>query len=358
MDIAKAQQLFEPEPGYLNTATYGLPPQPAWDALQTALADWRSGRVAWEPWGAATNRARESFARLMNVPGTDVSTGAQVSQMLAPLAAMVPDGARVVAPAEEFTSNLFPWLVQGARGVQVRTVPAAELAAAVDDRTDVVAFSLVQSATGELADVAAVTAAAASAGALTVVDATQACGWLPIDAGRFDALVCGAYKWLLSPRGTAFLVTRPELRSRLVPHQAGWWAGEDPHASYYGPPLRLAADARALDISPAWFSWVGTAPALDLLEQVGVEAVHRHNVALANRFRAGLGLPDGNSAIVSVDIPGAQEKLAAAGVRAAVRGGQVRVSFHLYTTEADVDLAVSALTSDDLKARRGRGGAG
>jgi selenocysteine lyase/cysteine desulfurase len=66
---------------------------------------------------------------------------------------------------------------------------------------------------------------------------------------------------------------------------------------------------------------------------------------LANRFRAGLNLPDGDSAIVSTDVTGAEQRLAAAGVRAAVRDGRLRASFHLYTTEADVDMAVEALTS-------------
>lgn len=308
------------------------------------MEDWRVGRRSWKPWGEATVRARESFARLVGVPASDVSVGAQVSQMLGIVAASVPDRARVVAPEEEFTSNLFPWLVHERRGVQVRTVAATGLAAAVDEDTDVVAFSLVQSATGAVADVDAIVAAAEAAGALTVVDATQACGWLPVDAARFDALVCGAYKWLLSPRGTGFLVTRPELRERLVPHQAGWWAGEDPHTSYYGPPLRLAANARQFDISPAWFSWVGTAPALALIEEVGLEQIHAHDLALANRFRAGLGMPPSDSAIVLTDVPRAEERLEAAGIRAAVREGRLRASFHLYTTEADVDLALRALT--------------
>jgi selenocysteine lyase/cysteine desulfurase len=125
---------------------------------------------------------------------------------------------------------------------------------------------------------------------------------------------------------------------------AGWWAGDDPHTSYYGPPLRLARDARRLDISPAWFTWVATAPALELIEQVGVEEIRAYDVGLADRFRDGLGLPASGSAIVSADVPGAQERLEAAGVRAAVRGGRLRASFHLYTTEADVDLALNALT--------------
>nr|WP_246210888.1 aminotransferase class V-fold PLP-dependent enzyme [Phytoactinopolyspora alkaliphila] len=311
--------------------------------MQAALQDWRCGRTSWKPWGEATSQARAVFARLVGASGSDVSVGAQVSQMLGTVVASVAPGSRVLVPEEEFTSNLFPWLAQRDHGVEVRTVPAARLAEYVDAQTDLVAFSLVQSATGEVADVDAIVEAARAAGAVTVADATQACGWLPVDATRFDALVAVAYKWLLSPRGTGFLVTRPEFRERLVPSQAGWWAGEDPHASYYGPPLRLASDARRLDISPAWFSWVGTAPALELIEQVGVGAIHDHNVRLANRFRAALGLQPGNSAVVSADVPGAEELLARAGVRAAVRGGQLRASFHLYSTDDDVDLAIDAL---------------
>lgn len=344
MDIDTARTLFRPDPGWLNTASYGLPPTPAWDALQAALDEWRHGRVSWEGWGESTARARAAFARLVGVAESDVSTGAQVSQLVGQIAASVPAGATVLAPAEEFTSNLFPWLAQQHRGVTVRTVPARELAAAVDGSTDVVAFSLVQSATGDVADASSVAAAAGAAGAITVVDATQACGWLPVDAAAFDAVVAGAYKWLLSPRGTAFMVTTPELRERIVPSQSGWWAGDDPHTSYYGPPLRLAEDARRLDLSPAWFSWVGTAPALELLAAVGVASVNAWDVGLANRFRAGLGLPPGDSAIVSVDVPDAAARLAAAGIRAAVRDGRLRASFHLYTTTDDVDRAIDALT--------------
>jgi selenocysteine lyase/cysteine desulfurase len=345
VEIAKARELFDPEPGWLDTASYGLPPRPAWEALQVALADWRRGRGHWHPWGEETVRARETFARLVGVAASDVSTGAQVSQLVGMIAASLPARARVLVPEEEFTSNLFPWLVQGQRGVEVTTVPAGKLIDAIDPTTDVVAFSLVQSASGEIADLDGIVAAASDVGATTAVDATQACGWLPVDASRVDALVCGTYKWLLSPRGTAFLVTTPELRERILPAQAGWWAGDDPHTSYYGPPLRLATDARRLDISPAWFNWVATAPALELIEQVGVARIHEHDVGLANRFRAGLGLPPLDSAIVSVDVPGAEDRLRAAGVRAAVRGGRLRASFHLYTTDADVDLALNALAS-------------
>jgi selenocysteine lyase/cysteine desulfurase len=338
-------ELWDAEPGYLNTASYGLPPRPAWQAFQSALSDWRAGRTTWEPWAESVEQARQSFARLVHAEPGDVAVSATVAQLVGLVAAAVPDGARVLAPDVEFTSNLFPWAVHADRGVALRTVPASRLAGSIDDGTAVVAFSAVQSATGEVADVAAVAAAARAAGALTVLDATQAAGWLPLDAGQVDVLIVSAYKWLMSPRGSAFMVISPDLRERVRPAGAGWFAGEDVHASYYGLPLRLASDARRYDQSPAWHCWVGTAAALRVVEQLGVEAIHEHDVGLANRFRAGLGLAPSGSAIVSVDVPDAGARLASAGIRAATRAGSLRASFHAYTTEADVDRALEALST-------------
>jgi selenocysteine lyase/cysteine desulfurase len=343
LTIAEARQQWRPASVYVNTASYGLPPDCAWDALQAALADWRGGRTSWEGWGGSTEGARSAFARLVGVRAETVAVGATVSSLVGLVAASIPDGSRVLAPDVEFTSTLFPFLVQAGRGVRVRLVPPAELPGEIGPGTDVVALSAVQMATGEVADLDAVAAAARAHGALTVVDATQACGWLPLDAGRFDVVACAAYKWLASPRGAAFLAVREERLAGVLPAAAGWYAGEDPHETYFGPPLRLARTARRLDTSPAWFSWVGTQPAIELLSRIGVHAIHAHDVGLANRFRAGLGLDPSNSAIVSVDLPGARERLEAAGIVAAERGGRLRASWHLYNTEDDVDAVLEAI---------------
>jgi len=294
LTISDAREQWSPAGVYLNTASYGLPPRAGFDAL---------GLVA----------------------------------------ASLPRDARVLVPDIEFTSTLFPFLVQEGRGVTVTTLAPEKLAEAIDARTDLVAFSAVQMSTGEVADLDAIIAAAQHHGTTTLVDATQACGWLPLQAARFDAVVCSAYKWLMSPRGTSFMVVGDALQETLVPHSAGWYAGEDVHASYFGPPLRLASDARRFDTSPAWFSWVGTQPALELVNRIGIEAVHAHDVALANRFRAGLGMAPSDSAIVAVDRADAAQRLQRAGVAAAVRGGKLRVSCHVYNSESDVDAALDAI---------------
>ena len=341
MDLAFAQALWEPLPGWLNTASYGLPPKPGWDALQAALDDWRVGRTSWEPWDESTQRSRASYARLIGVPVADVAVGSAVSQMVAPIAAALPAGTRVVVPEVDFTSIVFPW---AAHGLDVVGVPVEKLAEAVEPGVGVVAFSVVQSADGAIAAYDEIVAAARSVGALVVVDGTQACGWFPFDGSLADAVVTGGYKWLMGPRGTAYGYYSPALRERMTPSAAGWYAGADPHSSYYGLPLRLADDARRFDISPAWHSFVGSAPALELVEEIGVAAIYDHNVRLADRFLAGLGKPPAGSAIVVVDVPDAEAKLDRAGIRAAVRAGRVRASFHVYSTDHDVDLALEALT--------------
>jgi selenocysteine lyase/cysteine desulfurase len=333
--------MWQPETVYLNTASYGLPPAPVWEALQAALADWRGGRTSWEHWAEATTAARVEFARLVGAAPDRVAVGATVSGLVGTIAASLPRGAHVLAVEDEFTSLIFPFMAGGA---DVTLVPLDRLATAIDAGTDLVAVSAVQSASGAVAPLADIAAAARAHGAALVVDGTQACGWLPLVASGCDALLCGAYKWLMSPRGTAFMVVGEALAERLVPYQAGWFAGEDVHTAYYGGPLRLATDARRFDTSPAWFSWVGTAPALRVVNELGVDTIHAHDVRLANRFRAGLGLPEGDSAIVSADVPGAAERLAGAGIQAAARAGRLRASFHVYNTDADVDAALDALS--------------
>jgi len=328
---------------YLNAASYGLPPRPAFEAFLAVADEWRHGRTGWHGWDESVGEARETWARLHAVPASCVAVGNQVSSFAGVVAMSLPRGARVVCARGDFTSVLWPFQV--APGVEVDVVELEDVAEAIDGSTALVAVSAVQSLDGRVADLDAIAAAAEASGARTFVDGTQASGWLPLDAGRFDYLASSGYKWLLSPRGVCFMSIRPEAAEPLVPYLAGWYAGDEPFETNYGAPLRLADDARRFDLSPAWLSWVGAAPALRVLERVGIEAVHEHDVGLANRFRAGLGMPPGGSAIVSLPAGDLGAALREAGVMATEREGFMRFSFHLFNTAADVDRALEVVAA-------------
>lgn len=341
-DVVDAHTLFRPAGVYLNTATAGLPPQPAWQALELAWAQYRDGTADAAGFDEAVETTRSAFADLMGVDAAEVAAGNQVSVFVGMLAGALPAGAEVLLAEGDFTSVMFPFLAQSR--LQVRQVPLRELASAITEQTAMVAVSAVQSSSGEVADLDGIRAACARTGTLSLIDATQAAGWLPLRASDFDLTVTGGYKFLLAPRGTAFLTIRPHLMSRFEPALANWYAGADRWSSIYGGPLRLAESARRYDLSPAWHSWIGAAPAMQLLAGYGADALHRHAVGLANAFRTGVGLPESNSAIVSLgQREGADERIRAAGIAAAGRAGRLRVSFHLNNSAADVAAAVQAL---------------
>src|ERR1700693_2195270 len=146
MRISDARSLWEPAGVFCNTASYGLPPRPAWEALQSALTDWHGGRTSWEHWGQRTEGARAVFAELVGVDVERVAVGSTVSELVGSVVTALPPGARVVVPEIEFTSTLFPFLVQ--QRLDVRTVPLAQLVDVIADGVDAVAFSAVQMSTG------------------------------------------------------------------------------------------------------------------------------------------------------------------------------------------------------------------
>ena len=343
-DVEAARAEFDSQVVYLNTATVGLPLRRSWLALQAAQDAWRAGRADPVAYDEPLTAARSAYSRLVQVQPTDVAVGSQVSVFAGFVATSVPDGSEILTATGDFTSILFPFAVQAHRGVRVREVPLTELAGAVTPSTSLVAVSAVQSADGRLADLDALVAACAATDTRVLLDTTQAVGWLPVDASRFAYTVCGGYKWLLSPRGTAYLTIQPALLDEVVPQAAGWYAGAEPWSSIYGLPLRLAHDARRFDVSPAWHAWVAAGPTLELLAELGAPALHAHSLGLADRFRTGLDLPPGDSAIVSLEVDdSAAAALQSASVIGSMRAGRLRLSFHLSTSEDDVDVAVDAL---------------
>ncbi|MEU8973542.1 aminotransferase class V-fold PLP-dependent enzyme [Streptomyces monashensis] len=337
---------FSPKNTFLNTASSGLLPARTVAALHEAVAIRAAGRPL-DPLFEDVELARAAFARLAGVPVTRVAAGASVASQTGLVAASLPAGAEVLTAEDDFTSVLNPFHTRG--DLKVRAVPLERLTESVRPGTALVAVSAAQSADGRIADLPALREAARAHGTRTYVDFSQAAGWLPMGAGAYDFTVSTTFKWLLGPHGAAFLVV-PEDFGGLPPLLAGWVAAEHPWDSCYGPVAELAHSARRFDVSPALFTYTGVRHSLALIEELGVAAVQAHDLALADRFRAGLGslghaaLPAPGSAIVSVPGLGARQgELSRAGVEVSNRAGNLRASFHLYNTPADVDRLLDVL---------------
>ena len=337
--------------GYLDTATYGLPPRSVVAAVEAALAGWQE-RQDWLLWEDDAERCRALFAELVAAPAGDVAITTSVSVSAGVVAASLPAGPseNVVVHEDDFASNLFPWAALESRGVEVRALPLDRLADGIDGRTALVAVSAVQSADGAVADLAPLKAS----GVRLFVDATHAVGAIPARVDGVDYLACAAYKWLPAPRGLAFLYVRPERLAEIEPWLAGWRSRAGWRGRYYGLPPELAPDARRLDVSLPWLVVAGARPALELIRDLGVERIAEHDLGLARRFARELDLPAPSSPIVRLavaDADTAVARLRAARISAAVRAGAVRVSFHFYNDEADVDLALEALAPEVLVAQ-------
>ncbi|MEV4320244.1 aminotransferase class V-fold PLP-dependent enzyme [Actinocrispum sp. NPDC049592] len=331
-------QTFDVPDGYLNTASIGIPPTVVADALVGAVNRWRAGADAPPDFDVDVLAARKAFGQLVGAAEGHVATGASVSQLVSLVAASVPDGTRVLTVPGEFTSVTFPFAAQAHRGVTITEADLSEV-----DGYDLVAASVVQSADGSVLDLAALKEAAQASGTRVLLDVSQAAGWMPLDLGWADWVVGACYKWLMASRGAAWLALTPEALERTLPFAANWYAGDDPWSTVYGLPLRLADDARRLDLSPVWFAQHTAAIAVPWLASLDLEAVREHCVGLADGLAVALGMEPRGSAILSLDIPGAAEKLAAAGVKSSIRAGRVRLSCHLYNTPADIESVLAAL---------------
>ena len=342
--LAGLRAAFAPVPGYLNAATMGLPPSAVADATREAVTTWQQGRATAAGYDASVQTARRLYARLVGVPAEWVAVGSQTSVFAGLVAASLPDDAEVVCISDDFSSIVFPFLAQTERGVTVRQVPLQDLAASVTERTTLVAFSLAQSACGSLVDGAAVARAAREVGALTLCDLTQSAGWLPVQAGDYDLTVCAAYKWLCQPRGTAYLTVRPS------------WSSGSARSTPAGTPVPTCghpATARRCTWQPTRAArrltrvavLVGAVPALEVMTSVPTGMIRDHDVALADRLRARLGEAPAGRPVVSLADPDGRRaaRLAERGAVVASRAGRVRIAFHVWNDDDDVELVADAL---------------
>jgi len=328
---------------HLNTASVGVPPRAAVEALHRSADAWAAGRCDTDAWAGYVERARTAFGSLVGVGADRVALAGTASHVIGMVAASLAPGSHVLCVTDDFTSVTYPFLSDPR--LRVTMVSFEELIDRVTPGVDLVAVSAVRSNDGRVLDLEALADAAFLAGARTCIDATHGTGWLPIDAARFDVVVSAAYKWLLAPRGISFAAISPSA-TWLRPIYANWSATDNPWGSLYGPDLRLSTDARRFDSSPPWPILEAAAISLETIAQAGPARLGEWSVGLANAFREECGMPASNSPIVS--LPGEPTPLADAGVAVASRDGRVRLSFYGYNDMDAVERAARAVRANRL----------
>jgi selenocysteine lyase/cysteine desulfurase len=334
---------------YLDSATYGLPPEPTLQVMRDALDAWQAGTADWvADWDRPVEAARASFAELVGTTPERVALLPAVSVGVGYVAARLGPADEVVVPADEFTSVLFPLLVARERGVTMREVDFERLVDEIRPGTTLVATSLTQMQTGRTAPLAALLDRAEAVGARVLVDATQSVPFVSLapHMERIDYLLVSAYKHLLCPRGVAFLAGRAERLAELAPLDANWKAATEPYGRFFGGPLTLPDEARRLDVSLAWLPWLGAVESLRLLASWATTGAFESAVALARELADRLGVEWGGASLVCAplaDPDAARDSLRAAGIRVSVRGAGIRCATHVYTSPDDIDRAARAI---------------
>lgn len=339
--------------------------------LTAALAEltysMREHGAPWEQWMAEVGQARRRFAELIGATPDEVALVHCASDGAYQVASTQDWSARpvVVTTDMEFPSVGHVWVAQAARGAEIVHVPERgatvdpdELVAAIDERTRIVSIPVASYRNGARMPVDAAVARAREVGARVFMDAYQATGVLPVDVRELgcDYLVTGALKYMLGLPGVAFLYARDGVTDDLPPQLTGWFGRVDPFR--FDPrTVDYPASARRFETGTPGIPAVYAANAgLRLLSRVDMADVGRHVAWLAaltseRLLAAGerIWAPRSPTAL-GAQVALADEHpdrlaayLADRRIVTAPRGSVLRLSFHYYTDESDVDAVCSAI---------------
>jgi kynureninase len=359
---------------YLNTCSLGALGERTRRRITEFVDLWQArGASAWyDVWWAALGDLRARYARLVSASPGEIALAPSISVALSAVAEALDYRRRpkVVVTSLDFPTVAYQWLAKRAppHGVELVvvespdqvSVPVEAIARAVDERTALVATSHVYFTSGAIQDIRSVADAARRCGALTLVDAYQSVGQVPVDvkAAGVDFLTAGGLKWLLGGPGIVLLYVRDELARRLAPAIAGWFGHKNQFA--FDPrALELHDDARRFELgTPALAAVYAQLGGLDYIEEIGVPAIRRVTSALTEDlvararergFRPKVApRAEDRSAIVmlpAADPAAGVRRLAADGIIADARPGHIRLSPFFYNVQDDHVSALERLAT-------------
>ncbi|MFO7856822.1 MAG: kynureninase [Paracoccaceae bacterium] len=279
---------------YLDGNSLGPLPKAAKARVAAAVeAEW--GGLLIRGWNEAgwidlPARVGERVARLVGAAEGTVragdSTSVNLFKTLSAALAIRPEGA-VLSDSGNFPTDLYVAAnLCRALGRELRVVAPEDVAAAIGPEVAVLMLTEVDYRTGRRHDMAALTARAHEAGALTVWDLAHSAGAFPVDlagTGADFAVGCG-YKYLNGgPGAPAFLYVAPGLQAAAAPALAGWFGHAEPFA--FEPEWRAAEGIdRMLVGTPPVLSMTALDAALEVWEGIDLGAVRARSEALTARF--------------------------------------------------------------------------
>ena len=298
--LREAFEIPDPEPIYLDGNSLGRLPKLTAERLDAVVRDgWGRHAVGgWEEWLDLPRRVGDAIAAhfLGARPGeVVVSDSTTVNLYKLAFAALDARPGRnvILATDDEFPTDRY--VLEGlaaARGGQLKLLATdpidgtgvSDVATALGPDVGLVCLSLVNYRSGALADMRAVTRAVQDAGATMLWDLSHAVGAVPIDlaASGVEMAVGRTYKYLNGgPGAPAFLYVRRDLQDRLHQPIQGWFGQRDQFAMgpRYDPEPGIA---HFLAGTPLVLGIVAIEAGVDVLAEVGIDALRRRSVALTD----------------------------------------------------------------------------
>jgi cysteine desulfurase / selenocysteine lyase len=359
---------------WLNTAHQGQMPTSAVRAACDAAQEKAAPHLI--PDGAFTERPERLRALLAAFVGgspEEIVLGDSTSHGLNAVAYGLgwQEGDEVLCVEGDYPATVLPWLAQRQHGVRVRFVPRGpyglvdpeRVRDAITPRTRVFALTWVDSFTGAAADLGSLGGICRAAGVLFVVNGSQAVGARPVDVAStpVDALVSCGYKWMCGPYGTGFAWLAPALLARIQPRRVYWLAQQRGRGLEHMRSYTIEdVGVRGLDVycPAAFLNTAAWTSAVELLADIGSEAVHAHGQRLVQRLLDGIdrelyepvgpaAQPQRSNLVVLRPRQGRADRTAALlereGIHIAVREGNIRLAPHLCNTGQHVDRALEVL---------------
>ena len=321
--------------------------------------------------------AKNLFAQLINAKPTEVSYVGSTTfgENLVVSGLRLPHHANVVTDALHFEGSLYLYGALQQQGLDVRMVrphdwaiELSDMAKVIDEKTKLIALSLVSMTNGFEHDLKAVCELAHAHGAYVYADIVQAAGAIPIDvkASGVDFCACASYKWLMGDMGLGFLYVREELLDRVV-YRTQYGYRQLSRMQYHLFPGDQPGD-QVIDWtqspSAAGHFEVGTVSnttvmalthSLKYIQYLGVQNIQTHTQNLIARLRKempALGFeaitPTESKgpiiAFVAKDSAQLGPKLKRANIDVSLSGRRIRVSPSVYNDDSDINHLLEALS--------------